>query len=87
MQKKFNTLLEAYSFIRESGIPEDEYQPQDIEIEPSGPLDVEKEVTVPANFLIELLNFIDDQIQLAGDEEKSFLLQKRDELQNFIVGE
>ena len=87
MQEKYNTLEEAYTAVyREESNSDDDYQPQEIEIEPSGPLDVESEVVVPVSFIIDLIQFLKKEIAVTDDElEKSEHLQMKDKLEALLT--
>jgi hypothetical protein len=86
MDKKYNTLLEAYTAVyRESPETDDEYEPQQIEIEPPAHLDVDREIVVPVALIIDLIKFLGKEIAVTDDEvEKSEHLEMKDKLEELL---
>ena len=88
MDKKYNTLLEAYTAIykEEPELDDDGYEPEEIEIEPSGPLNVDREIVVPVDLIIELIQFLGKEIAVTDDElEKSEHLKMKDRLESLLT--
>ncbi len=86
MEKKYNTLLEAYTAVyREEPEIDDEYEPEQIEIEPPAHLDADREIVVPVELIIDLIKFLGKEISVTDDEvEKSEHLQMKDKLEELL---
>ena len=87
MNKKYNTLLEAYTAVyrENSDLDTDEYEPQQIEIEPPEHLDVDREIVVPVALIIDLIKFLGKEISVTDDEiEKSEHLEMKDKLEELL---